>query len=214
VLFLAASIASFCKYTWWRPNVPAIIILASNLRPSQADAYKDTPKKLSNMGLRRQQLEACLHKNWLQKRRNLRVTLCEVLSPLVLILLLSYGYFQSDILSFNAKIYAQLDFDIPNDFSAFLPGGKAYGGESLDDEEDAEAASESRGTDIVRLNKIRKFIEDLLKGPLPAPTFDQFVLLSTAVSSGVDADLYNELIGVSESALEGSTAKHRKKILP
>jgi len=152
------------------------------------------------MGLRRQQLEACLHKNWLQKRRNLRVTLCEVLSPLVLVLLLSYGYYQSDVLSYNARIYAKLDFDIPNDFSAFLPGGKAYTGESFDDEDDPDAASGGAGSDYTSLNSIRKFLQQLLKGPLPAPTFDQFVLLSKAVSSGIDADLYNELIGVSGRA--------------
>jgi hypothetical protein len=150
------------------------------------------------MGLRGQQLEACLHKNWLQKRRNLRVTLCEVLSPLVLVLLLSYGYFQSDILSYDAKVYAQLDFDLPKDLSAFLPGGAVFGDDGDDDGggfgDDATAAAS--GTDLASLNGIRKFLQKLLKGPLPAPTFDQFVLLSAAVSSGVDADLYNQLIGV------------------
>jgi hypothetical protein len=146
------------------------------------------------------QLEGALHKNYLNKRRNLRVTLCELLSPLVLVLLLSYGYFQSDILAFDAKTFAQLDFDLPSDISAFLPTGgiSAQGNDGSGDDAaavDDDTAAAAEGTELDSLFDIQKFLSKLLRGPLPAPSFDQFVLLSSAVSSGVDQELYNDLIG-------------------
>jgi len=126
------------------------------------------------------QLEAALRKNGLQKKRNLRITLCEALSPLFLILMLSYGYFMSDVESFRERNYAQFKYSIPKDI---LPIVEPF------QEDDVSLAS---------FKGVNRLIKKIMKGPLPPPTFDQYVLVSNAISRQIDQELYDRLLGDTE----------------
>ena len=62
--------------------------------------------------------------NVLQKKRQLRATFCEALSPLFLIWLLAYGYSMSDVYKFEDTNYAPLSLSIPDEINSVLFTGK------------------------------------------------------------------------------------------
>ena len=134
------------------------------------------------------QYRAALRKNYLNKRRNARVTFYEMFSPLFLIYLLYYGYQQSEIYYIAARNYAEINLSSSTFLALFdgsLQGDGWYSETAASTENDA-------------LTNLRALLDTALKGPLPAPTFDQYVLASSAVSSLIDDELYNELLGQTE----------------
>lgn len=140
------------------------------------------------MMLRWMQYRASLKKNWLNKRRNLRVTLYEMLSPLFMMWLLYYGYQQSEIWYIEARNYAQINFSSNTILSLFdgsIEGDGWY----------TEAAESTGNT---ALESVRALLDQVLKGPLPAPGFDEFVLASSTISTYIDEELYNELLGQTQ----------------
>jgi hypothetical protein len=62
-------------------------------------------------------------KNVLQKRRQLRASFCEALSPLFLIWLLSYGYSMSDVWDFKEMNYATFSLSLPSEVTSVLNAG-------------------------------------------------------------------------------------------
>jgi ATP-binding cassette subfamily A (ABC1) protein 3 len=61
-----------------------------------------------------------------------------------------------------------------------------------DDDEGMSANDEPLSTGSI-LNA-RNFLDDLLKGPLPIPSFDAYVTASTALQNAIDPSVYNELL--------------------
>jgi hypothetical protein len=65
-------------------------------------------------------------KNVLQKRRQLRASFCEALSPLFLIWLLSYGYSMSDVWDFKEMNYATFSLSLPSEVTSVLNAGVVH----------------------------------------------------------------------------------------
>ena len=153
------------------------------------------------------QFEAALRKNYLHKRRNLRATFCEAVSPLFLVWLLYYGYGKSDVFSFAAQNYAQQSVYLPG-AATFLLGALSADGNgtdaadtSLSEHEHGSTSTDTArmtaegGSDLDALFQLRYTLDRFLRGPLPAPSFDQFVLASNAISSRIAPGVYDQIIG-------------------
>lgn len=114
-----------------------------------------------------QQLVTIIHKNYIEKKRNIRNTCCEYFSHLIILLLLVFGYGLSEITHYDAKLYSSINITIPPDWIS---------------------------NDRVQLGGIYSTFTDYLSGPLPIPTFDMFVLTSRAISNAVGEDKITSLI--------------------
>ena len=82
---------------------------------------------MSKAKLMYQQLAATCRVRYLEKRRNVPVTLCEYLSHLIIIMLLILGYSLSIVEDYPATVYSQVDVQLPpkdilNTLNDFLQG--------------------------------------------------------------------------------------------
>ena len=147
------------------------------------------------------QLEAALRKNYLLKKHNIRASFCELFSPLFLIWLLFYGYGMSDVFSFGALNYASIFFQIPGEFASLIGDSTSTGtlNSSLDGGAGGSFSSSSSlaagAGDLGSLYNLRSTLDKLLRGPLPPPSFDAFVLASNITSSNIAPGVYDEIIG-------------------
>ena len=103
------------------------------------------------------QLHAVTSKNFIEKRRNIRVTICEFFSHFILFLVLLMGYGLSKVEFIPASQYATRDVDIPP-------------------------------------KSTTKLLRSLLKGPITAPSYSQYIelgsqLRSQIASQGMTIDL-------------------------
>lgn len=110
------------------------------------------------------QLKASLTKNYIEKKRNTRATCCEYFSHFIILLLLVYGYFLSDVLDYEDETYASIQLSIP------------LGARSTEASEISSQGDSSILTEVL----------ELLEGPLPIPNFDSFILASRGVSRALE----------------------------
>jgi hypothetical protein len=94
----------------------------------------------------------------------------------------------SDVFVFNENNYAQLSVSLPGDISNLINPV------ALNDDEEGGGTA-GAGTSVDGLWSLRTLLGRFLRGPLPPPSFDQFVLASNAISSQVNQEVYDELLG-------------------
>ena len=66
-------------------------------------------------------MTAHLKKNFIEKRRNIRVTLCEFLSHLLIVIVLTLGYGLSKVSLMPETEYATIDVQVPPSFYSGTP---------------------------------------------------------------------------------------------
>mmetsp|Transcript_200 Transcript_200/g.364 ORF Transcript_200/g.364 Transcript_200/m.364 type:complete len:2007 (-) Transcript_200:174-6194(-) len=114
------------------------------------------------------QLSALLQKNYTEKRRNIRTTLCEYFSHFIILLLLVFGYNLSDVLYYDAETYTTVSLSMP-------PSGISSSGE-------------------LSIDSLYSTLTDVLSGPLPIPSFDTYIQLSQLLSSSLGENSISDLI--------------------
>ena len=122
-------------------------------------------------GLR--QLSASLHKNYVEKKRNIRTTCCEYMSHFLIIVLLIFGYNLSEELNYDEGVYSTIELSIP-------PQGLSSSGGNLN------------------LYDVYTTATELLSGPLSVPDFDTYIQLSRTLSSLVAEDDITGLLQQSD----------------
>jgi hypothetical protein len=66
------------------------------------------------------QFSAAIRKNYLLKRRNLMITLLELLLPLVVMFMLMFAFKKSRVVKLHERSYTDVKYSFPSDFSAAL----------------------------------------------------------------------------------------------
>ena len=94
------------------------------------------------------------------------------MSHFIIMLLLVFGYNLSDILYYDEETYSTIEIIIP-------PSGFSTAGN-------------------IDVAELYVSISDILSGPLPVPTFDQFITLNQVIASSVDADELGSIVTESE----------------
>ena len=106
------------------------------------------------------QLSAILQKNYIEKRRNIRVSCCECCSHLVIVLILVLGFRMSKVLRYPSSQYDVVQLRVP-------PSSL----ESLQD------------SNNFKISGVQSDIQTLLNGPLIIPSFDTYVTAAKFVTS-------------------------------
>ena len=113
------------------------------------------------------QLSGCLKRIYIEKRRNIRVTCCEYLSHLVIMIILVLGYYQSEVLFSRASIYTEVDLSVP----------PVSGLKNLND----------RTSVLNALNyNLYDLYTQLIQGPLLVPTLDQYLFVNDLFSNNFE----------------------------
>lgn len=123
------------------------------------------------------QLRASLNKNYIEKKRNIKTTYCEYCSHFLILILLVFGYNLSDVLHFDAEIYSEVNVTIPPTY--FI------------------------SPDIASL---QANIDDILSGPLPIPTFDQYITANRLITNAYNSVNSEAATIIEESAVGGRYA--------
>jgi hypothetical protein len=119
------------------------------------------------VSLELRQLASTLKKNAIEKRRNIRVTCCECFSHLVLLVLLLLGFGLSKIIFISPQNYVKLDIYIPPDFVRLT---------AADTMPIISRRLQSTSKKLgIRLGIFLSDLQKQLQGPLPIPSFDQFI---------------------------------------
>jgi hypothetical protein len=127
----------------------------------------------------------------IQKKRNIRVSICEYCSHFLIFILLILGYSLSTIEYLPSKDYSELKISFPPSFIK-LPTTESIINDDNnntnstiidDDYADIIALNSSIG---INANQAINFIDDILTGPILPPTFDQFIGLGNLIQSSGD----------------------------
>jgi hypothetical protein len=129
------------------------------------------------------QLSALLQKNFIEKKRNIRITVCEFCCHLLVVILLAMSYGLSEIFVHNSREYDVMYFTFPP--SAIIESSTTVNGTTTYD----------YNVDLVAAYWE---VEGILKRPLVVPTFDQFITANRLAASEAeelaDAFLYVEWV--------------------
>jgi hypothetical protein len=109
------------------------------------------------------QLQSCLQRVAIEKKRNFRVTCCECCSHLIIIFILVIGYGLSIVENFNASKYTDIDIRIPPDFIF-----------------SSSSSTEAQSAALDLYNSI-------VTGPLIIPSFDQYIMINEYLSENVES---------------------------
>ena len=141
------------------------------------------------------QFVATVNKNFLEKRRNIRITACECFSHLAMLVILLLGVSLSRIVYYQPENYVKFDLLIPPNI---IQTTSAINSNSLTDDYYTTNAGGSGGTPNTNPNKTEplftfnygNFISGVkrqMKGPMIIPSFDVFVtaaqLFTTAANN-------------------------------
>jgi hypothetical protein len=113
-------------------------------------------------GLGLLQIQGCLQRIAIEKKRSFRITCCEYCSHLFLLLILVAGFNLSIILNYSSTIYSEFQLHIPNSASAV-------------------SFESSKPSDSSTISTSHSFFD----GPLIVPTFDEYIYASRFLSRNV-----------------------------
>lgn len=113
------------------------------------------------------QLSASIEKHYLEKRRNIRVTLCECCSHLVIVIVLLLGFGLSKIVFFSSAQYDSFEIEIPPRFIV----------------RPDESATLGLRVNAVNFGKVLPTVQGLLAGPIVVPSFDSYITVSQFISA-------------------------------
>ena len=115
------------------------------------------------------QLQSCLQRIYIEKKRNIRITCCECFSHLILIVILVLGYQQSIILYYDSYIYSEIKITIP----------PITGINNLNNQLSTSSAFNTG-------NQIYDLYQQYIQGPLLIPTLDQYLIVSNLISDNYE----------------------------
>jgi hypothetical protein len=126
------------------------------------------------------QLASTVEKNFIEKKRNIRVTVCEYCSHLVIVMILFLGYGASVLVKYPAAQYDSLNVQIPPSFLKI-------------------SANSSSTNELINFKRLVNSIQGTLNGPLQAPSFDTFVGLSQYATKNLNtnSDIVNTILSTS-----------------
>jgi len=151
------------------------------------------------------QLKACLVKNFTEKRRNLRVTLCEGLSHLLIVVVLFLGYRVSKIQRLDAQEFTQLSLTIPPNFLSptIFSQSQQQPQPQQPTQPGQPPQQRQQQQSPINLPLALRFIDKLLEGPVRIPTLQQYLSLTAAVSP-IYSQLSSFQRGLVSSTYSGS----------
>ncbi|CAN0378956.1 unnamed protein product, partial [Ectocarpus sp. 12 AP-2014] len=172
------------------------------------------------------EITALLRRNAIERRRTKSTTFCELCSPVLLLCVLVYGYYLSDVLVFPEKVYSSVRLDLPGGFGRLLPlarlysqnlantslpavgpssatdSGEAAPNSTVDADEGMDGLDGSGDADGLAFGDVRDIFKEmtgLLDGPCTVPDLDQFVGLGTAVVRDLADNAYASVVNSMES---------------
>jgi len=150
---------------------------------SNVKSSTNLQKNQSEVWLGLKQINALLKKHMICKIRTPTTTFIEFFSPVAMVLILMAAHQLSDIIYENEATYDTIEFTLPGSFSeALLYGTNPF--------------SESDSN----LKIPRKEVKNLLNGPVPIPTLNDYVALSDVLSGLVNLTDDDASILINESS--------------
>ena len=144
------------------------------------------------------QFAATVKKNAIEKRRNIRVTCCECFSHLVMFILLLLGLRLSRLVYFQPENYVKINILVPPSiFKNNAPVSTTPAATSMVSSRSLSASSDQNKLSI---GAILTGVKKQLKGPLPIPTFDQYItaakfLTRTAANAQIPSFVLQTTLG-------------------
>ena len=137
------------------------------------------------------QFTATVTKNVIEKRRNIRVTFCELFSHLIVFVILLLGFRQSKIIFFQPESFVKLNVLVPPTILRPAPTRTSKPtsrptGPLIS----PPSNSTFKLTPMIRASAVLDGFKKQLKGPFPIPSFDAYISAMRLVSSIADERPY------------------------
>jgi hypothetical protein len=128
------------------------------------------------------QFASTVKKNVIEKRRNIRVTICECFSHLVMFVILLLGFGLSKIVFYQPENFVKLNVLVPPNVFRYTPAGSPTRTPT------SRPTSNSNETaafqpPFVSVSATYAGFKKQLKGPMPIPSFDDYMALSKFIAS-------------------------------
>lgn len=128
------------------------------------------------------QFASTVKKNVIEKRRNIRVTICECFSHLVMFVILLLGFGLSKIVFFQPENFVKLNVLVPPNIFRYTPPGNPTRNPTPSPTSTSNETASFRPPFVSASNAYAGFKKQL-KGPMLIPSFDEYVALSKFIAS-------------------------------